>query len=111
MDERGISACFDTPNGADKARPFAVARTRRDIPGWGFWTPMDRMTPRIWRAYTRKSVSLMVECKWSDAGPDRSLKYLKSRLPEAKAWQTSATGVKDYVTPDGIRVALALVPL
>lgn len=55
--------------------------------------------------------SLLVECKWADAKPDRSLKYLKARFPEAEAWQITATGVKDYVTPEGIRVAPALVLL
>ena len=51
---------------------------------------------------------LLVECKWSDADVDRSLKYLNAKLPQAKAWQISATGTKDYVTPEGIRVAPAL---
>ena len=55
--------------------------------------------------------SLLVECKWSDANPDRSLKYLKAKFPDAEAWQISATGVKDYVTPEGIRVAPALALL
>ena len=59
----------------------------------------------------RGDPSLLVECKWSDAKPDRSLKYLKARFPKAEAWQISATGVKDYVTPEGIRVAPALVLL
>ena len=45
--------------------------------------------------------SLLVECKWSDAKRDRSLKYLKARFPKAEAWQISATGVRDYVTPQG----------
>jgi predicted AAA+ superfamily ATPase len=51
---------------------------------------------------------LLVECKWSDAEVDRSLRYLKQRFPEADAWQLSAVGAKDYRTPDGIRVAPAL---
>jgi hypothetical protein len=51
---------------------------------------------------------LLVEAKWSDAEPDRSLRYLKARFPEADAWQVSATGRKDFVTPEGIRVAPAL---
>ncbi len=54
---------------------------------------------------------LLVECKWSDAEVDRSLRYLSTRFPEAEAWQVSATGVKDYVTPEGIRVAPALALL
>jgi hypothetical protein len=51
---------------------------------------------------------LLVECKWSDAEVDRGLRYLKQRFPEADAWQLSASGGKDYRTPDGIRVAPAL---
>jgi uncharacterized protein len=51
---------------------------------------------------------LFIECKWADAEPDRSLRYLKARFPGAKAWQVSATGVKDFQTPEGIRVAPAL---
>ena len=51
---------------------------------------------------------LFVECKWSDAEIDRGLRYLKARFPTADAWQISAVGTKDYVTPEGIRVAPAL---
>lgn len=51
---------------------------------------------------------LMVECKWADAEPDRGLKYLRARFPGCEAWQVSATGRKDFVTPDGIRVAPAV---
>ncbi|MBI2295193.1 MAG: ATP-binding protein [Betaproteobacteria bacterium] len=51
---------------------------------------------------------LLVECKWSDAEPDRNLRYLKARFPDADAWQISATGTKDYRTPDGVRVAPAV---
>jgi hypothetical protein len=51
---------------------------------------------------------LLVECKWGDAAADRSLHYLKARFPDAEAWQISATGIKDYQTPDGVRVAPAL---
>ena len=54
---------------------------------------------------------LLVECKWSDAEADRSLRYLKARFPDAAAWQLSAIGTKDYVTPEGIRVAPALTLL
>ena len=54
---------------------------------------------------------LLVECKWSDADVDRSLRYLKTRFPAAPAWQISATGTKDFVNPDGIRVAPALTLL
>jgi predicted AAA+ superfamily ATPase len=51
---------------------------------------------------------LLVEAKWSDAEPDRGLRYLKARFPAAAAWQVSAVGRKDFVTPEGIRVAPAL---
>jgi len=51
---------------------------------------------------------LLVECKWSDAEIDRGLRYLKARFPTAEAWQISAVGNKDYVSPEGIRVAPAL---
>jgi len=51
---------------------------------------------------------LLVECKWSDVEPDRGLRYFKARFREAKAWQLSAVGTKDYQTPEGIRVAPAL---
>jgi len=59
----------------------------------------------------RRAPVLMVECKWSDAEVDRSLRYLKVRFPAAEAWQVSATGTKDFVNPDGIRVAPALTLL
>ncbi len=51
---------------------------------------------------------LMVECKWADAPVDRSLRYLLERFPGCEAWQLSATGKKDFVTPEGIKVAPAL---
>ena len=51
---------------------------------------------------------LLVECKWSDAEVDRGLRYLKQRFPDAEAWQLSAVGGKNHLTPDGIRVAPAL---
>ena len=56
---------------------------------------------------TRKPV-MLVECKWGDAEIDRSLKYLRGKFPNAQAWQISATGKKDYVSAEGIRVAPAL---
>ncbi|MCY4660026.1 MAG: ATP-binding protein [Acidobacteria bacterium] len=52
-----------------------------------------------------------IECKWADAPVDKSLRYFKVRFPECDAWQISATGTKDYVNPDGIRVAPALTLL
>jgi hypothetical protein len=54
---------------------------------------------------------LFVEAKWGDAEADRSLRYLKARFPDVPAWQVSATGTKDYQTPEGIRVAPALTLL
>jgi len=54
---------------------------------------------------------MLVECKWDDAEPDRGLRYLKARCPEAEAWQLSGVGTKDYQTREGIRVAPALALL
>jgi hypothetical protein len=51
---------------------------------------------------------LLVEAKWGDVEADRSLRYLKARFPRAEAWQVSATGRKDFLTPEGIRVGPAL---
>jgi hypothetical protein len=59
----------------------------------------------------RRSPILLVEAKWSDAPADKSLRYLKLRYPRAEAWQLSATGKKDFVSEDGIRVAPALALL
>ncbi|MBI4051349.1 MAG: ATP-binding protein [Elusimicrobia bacterium] len=49
----------------------------------------------------------LVECKWDDVPPVPALRYLKARVPNCQAWQISAVGKKDYVTPDGIRVCPA----
>jgi len=57
---------------------------------------------------TGRTPTLFVECKWGDAEIDRGLRYLKARFPACEAWQISATGTKDYVTPEGIRVAPAI---
>ncbi|CAM6054058.1 unnamed protein product [Sphagnum tenellum] len=51
----------------------------------------------------RKPV-LMIECKWNDVEVSASLKYLKLKFPDCEAWQISATGKKDYVNANGIRV-------
>jgi predicted AAA+ superfamily ATPase len=56
----------------------------------------------------RRRPTHLVECKWADAPLDRGLRYLKVRFPGAEAWQISATGTKDFVTPEGIRVCPAL---
>jgi len=56
----------------------------------------------------RRKPVLLVESKWADATLDPSLRYLKARFPSADAWQVSGAGKKDYLTPEGIRVAPAL---
>jgi len=55
----------------------------------------------------RKPLTL-IECKWADSEVSKPLKYLKTRFPDAEAWQISATGTKDFVSPEGIRVSPAL---
>lgn len=55
--------------------------------------------------------TLLVECKWNDAAPDPSLRYLKARYPSAAAWQISAVGSRDFQTPEGVRVAPAVALL
>lgn len=52
---------------------------------------------------------LLIECKWGDAEIDRSLRYLAARFRGCEAWQISASGTKDYRSPEGIRVAPAPV--
>ena len=53
----------------------------------------------------------LVECKSSDDAVAPALKYLKARFPEAAAWQVSASGLRDYLSAEGIRVAPATVLL
>lgn len=55
-----------------------------------------------------RTPTLIVECKWADDEVDPSMRYLRAKFPEADAWQVSATGTKDFVSPEGIRVAPAL---
>jgi predicted AAA+ superfamily ATPase len=50
----------------------------------------------------------LVECKWNDTPIDRGLRYLKLRFPGCEAWQLSATGTKDFVSPEGIRACPAV---
>lgn len=50
----------------------------------------------------------MIECKLGDADVDRGIRYLHARFPAAEAWQISARGIKDFQTPDGIRVTSAI---
>ena len=52
---------------------------------------------------------LFLEAKLGDEPETRGLHYLKQRNKRVESWQISATGSKDYLTPDGIRVAPALV--
>ncbi len=56
----------------------------------------------------RREPLLLVECKWSDGRIGGGLRYLRRKFPGAAAWQVSATGTKDYQSPDGIRVAPAI---
>lgn len=55
--------------------------------------------------------AILVEAKWGDADIDKNLRYLKAKFPDAAAWQISATGKKDYVSKEGIRVSPALACL
>lgn len=48
-----------------------------------------------------------VECKTGDAEVGGGLRYLRQRFPGVTAWQISAEGSRDYLTPDGIRIAPA----
>jgi len=50
-----------------------------------------------------------IECKWADADIAKPLQYLKRRFPRCPAWQLSCGGTKDYLSPEGIRVAPAVV--
>ena len=66
---------------------------------------------KVTRTVDGRTPTLLVEAKWGDVEVDRSLKCLKARFPAADAWQISATGTQDYVSPEGIRVAPALARL
>ncbi|HWN41732.1 MAG TPA: ATP-binding protein [Thermoanaerobaculia bacterium] len=55
----------------------------------------------------RRKPLALIECKQSDTEIDRGLRYLKARFPQCEAWQISATGKKDFVSPEGIRVCPA----
>ena len=52
-----------------------------------------------------------IEVKWSDADISSGLKYFKNKFPGCQAWQISATGIKDYINKEHIRVAPAGVLL
>jgi predicted AAA+ superfamily ATPase len=48
-----------------------------------------------------------IECKLGDAPVSPALKYLVARVPGVASWQISASGSRDYVSAEGIRVAPA----
>ena len=48
-----------------------------------------------------------VECKLGDDAVTPGLRYLKERVPDLIAWQVSATGRRDFLSPEGVRVAPA----
>lgn len=50
----------------------------------------------------------LIECKWADEVVSPALTYLKARFKTSEAYQISARGVKDYQSPEGIRVCNAL---
>jgi uncharacterized protein len=56
----------------------------------------------------RNKPILLVECKFSDTDIDKGLRYLRAKFPQVDAWQVTANGRKDFVSPEGIRVAPAL---
>lgn len=56
-----------------------------------------------------KKPLVMVECKWGDDALSKSLQYLRNKFPQSEAWQLHMTGKKDYESPEGIRVAPAIV--
>ncbi len=51
---------------------------------------------------------LLVEAKLADAPIQPALLYLKSRFQAVPAWQVHFKGKKDYLSPEGIRVAPAI---
>jgi len=55
-----------------------------------------------------KKPIMFVEVKWSDDAVSRGLKYLKARFQDVPAWQIHAAGIKDYKTPEGVRVTPAI---
>ena len=56
----------------------------------------------------KKKILWAIECKWADAEISKSLKYFKARFLDCEAWQISATGKKDYLSQEGIRICPAL---
>ena len=56
----------------------------------------------------RNQPMIAIECKHAGMKPSRSLRYWKKRFPACEAWQLTATGDRDFVTPEGVRVCHAL---
>lgn len=51
--------------------------------------------------------TLFIECKWNDADISPALTYFQKKFPDARGWQISAKGTKDFVGKSGIRVCPA----
>lgn len=51
---------------------------------------------------------MFVECKWDERAVSPALKYLKQRFPGTQAYQVTAVGRHDFLTPEGIRVCPAV---
>lgn len=58
---------------------------------------------------SNRRLTHLIECKWSDAPVSSALKYMKVRFPDAQAWQISATGTKDFIDSNQIRVCPATI--
>ncbi len=56
----------------------------------------------------RKPIRI-IECKWGDAEINPALRYFLERFKGCDGWQISATGKKDILTPDNIRVCPAIL--
>ena len=98
-----IGKAFESYVGKVVDRIGDQAFKKREEACWG--KPERRSVDWIISDHT---ATLFVECKWDDAEVDRGLRYLTARFPGVDAWQLSAVGTKDYVTPEGIRVAPAI---
>lgn len=56
----------------------------------------------------RRQPLMAVECKWDDGPVHAGLRYFGARFPNCPLWQVTATGKKDFVSPERIRVAPAI---
>jgi predicted AAA+ superfamily ATPase len=54
-----------------------------------------------------KKPVLAIEAKYDDTTIHQPLKYFKSRFPDCEAWQLTAVKGREYLSPEGIRVAWA----